>query len=287
MKEPFHRHFRLSEHVIRSQHVAQMYRIRVLQPTGVASGTRLPVLYATDGDELFDALATLSAAMQRSLETTPFILVGIGYENNELAELLRLRDLLTRDIRTVLAPVIDEVARELGPASSESLTPVRETTDARDFMSFIRSELIPMINCTYATQPEAAAYFGYSAGGTFGLYGLYCEPEVFSGYILGSPATSYRGHHYGIELAGRAATLVDASHSRLFLSVGELEESGKAREPYELVTGFHRLVQYLQERKRFASAPSFRVFPEQTHATAWALAFIHGVKMLFAPESSY
>jgi len=247
-----------------------------MEPTSVAAPVRLPAVYATDADELFDGLATLAAALQGAGEVAPFILVGIGYERSNHAELLRLRDFLTPAIRTHLRPLIERAAFESG-APPGGLQEISETTGAAEFLQFIREELIPHIEGHHPAKASARGYFGYSAGATFGLYTLFKAPDTFEKYLLGSPSTSYGGHHYGIDL-GNSWTEQQTSDALIYLSVGELEEEGTERAPFELVTGFHKLVQFLNG----AARPPFRVqaevFPKETHATAWALAFARGLR---------
>src|SRR5690349_13736170 len=90
----------VNEHLLESRYVDQVFRIKVYQPTSQESHSEsYPVLYTTDGDDLFAALLTFSRILQAHGEVPRFILVGIGYENSSAAGLLRMRDLLTHRIR--------------------------------------------------------------------------------------------------------------------------------------------------------------------------------------------
>ena len=272
--------FELREHSIRSKAVAEVFKVTVLKPIS-DGGKRFPVLYATDSDELFGGLATLAKGLQGSGETAPFILVGIGYERSRLAELLRLRDLLTHSIRARVHSVVQSLANSLTDDDADDVRAVTDTTDAREFLDFLREELMPFINQHYPTLPDSSGYFGYSAGATFGLYTLFTQPETFGRYILGSPSTSFDNHHFGIELARDCIASGRALKAEVFMSVGELEEFGPGAEKFDLVTGYYRMIKCLRSTSIPDLTPTARVFPDETHATAWSPAFSHGLRTLF------
>jgi predicted alpha/beta superfamily hydrolase len=282
-KEASHGLFELREHSISSKAVAEVFKIRVLKPIS-DGGERFPVLYATDSDELFGGLATLANGLQGSGETAPFILVGIGYERSRLADLLRLRDLLTHSIRVRVYSVVQSMANSLTDDDADDGRAVTDTTDAREFLEFLREDLVPFINQHYPTLPGSSSYFGYSAGATFGLYTLFTHPETFGRYILGSPSTSFDNHHFGIELARDFIASGRTLAAEVFMSVGELEEFRPGAEKFDLVTGFYRMVKYLRSTSIPGLTLTARVFPDETHATAWSPAFSHGLRTLFPAQ---
>jgi uncharacterized protein len=165
----------------------------------------------------------------------------------------------------------------------EDLKVITHTTDAQEFLQFIRDELIPFVDSRYPTLPAENNYFGFASGGAFGLYTLFTRPDTFKRYILGSPTTSIRGQHFATELVDafiRSGKSVDA---RVFLSVGELEEFDRGITQLDLVTGLYLLTKRLGQAAIPGLEWTMRVFPGETHATAWTLAFNHGLKTLFGP----
>ena len=275
--------FEFTEHLIRSNVVAEVFNIKVLKPIN-DSGERFPVLYATDSDELFGGLATLANGLQGSGDTTSFILVGIGYERSRLADLLRMRDLLTHSIRARVHSVVQSLADSLTGDALDEVHAATHTTDAREFLEFIREELVPFVNEHYPTLPDHSGYFGYSAGATFGLYTLFTKPETFSRYVLGSPSTSFDNHHFGIELARDFIASGRTLKAEVFMSVGELEEFRPGGEKFDLVTGFYRMVKCLRSTSIPGLTLTGRVFPDETHATAWSPSFSHGLRTLFPAQ---
>jgi uncharacterized protein len=283
-KQPPFKPHEVKDHLLRSNIVAQSFKIRVLQPIRRTDDSeRFPVLYVTDSDEFFGGLATLASALQFSGETPRFILVGIGYENALAVESLRMRDLVTHAIRERYQRAIERVAESPLFGGIDDLEVVTHTTDAADFLRFIRAELMPFIAAEYPVRPGDNNYSGYSAGGTFGLYTLFTQPDTFRRYIIGSPSASHAGHHFGIELVKEFISSGQAMDAKVFISVGELEEFTEWFSQFELVTGYYLLVKFLKQSAIRGLDVTSQVFPGETHATAWTLAFSRGLKTLFGP----
>lgn len=272
----------VSEHLLASKRVDQTFRIKVWRPISRVDNTeRFPVLYATDSDELFGGLSSLATALQVHGEAPRFILVGIGYEEARAAGVLRMRDFFTHENRSLFEWEIRQLAESDLVDGVRDVQAVIQTTDASDYLAFIREELIPFIDKSYPTQVRDNSYYGFSAGGGFGLYTLFTKPETFSRYILASPSTSYKGQNFAVSLVEKFIASRAPLAAKVFMSVGELEEFKAAHERFDLVSGYYRLAKFIKA----ASIPGLdlttRVFVGETHATAWSMAFSHGVKALF------
>ena len=77
-----YRAYDVAEHLVHSAAVGDTFKIKVLRPISHVDGSeRFPVLYCTDSDYFFGGLANLSSLLQVSGEASPFILVGIGYDD--------------------------------------------------------------------------------------------------------------------------------------------------------------------------------------------------------------
>lgn len=271
----------LEEHVISSSHVAQRFKVHVLQPLRRADGSeRFPVLYATDADTFFDGLANIAKVLQLTGEAPRFLLVGIGYENARAADVLRMRDLFTHGDRLHFREVINQLAAAPLVAGVDDLRVVTNSSDAHDFLRFISDELMPFVDARYPVVPGDNSYSGYSAGGTFGLFTLLTAPATFRRYIVGSPATSYDGHQFGNAMVEAFTRTQRSLSAKVFMSVGELEEFlGK----FDLTSGFCVMAKSLKNAGIPGLDLHLQVFLGETHATAWLPAFVHGVKALFGP----
>lgn len=61
------------------------------------------------------------------------------------------------------------------------------TGGADNFLSFLKTEVIPYIEKKYPTK-GSRTYYGGSLGGVFGLYAFFKEPQLFQSYLLADPA---------------------------------------------------------------------------------------------------
>ena len=270
-------------HWLQSTNVAQKFRIDVWQPLSRDDNSeRFPVVYATDGDDFFGPFSTLANILQAHGETPRFILVTIGYGSGRIAGLLRRRDFYSHSIRALSQDRLELLAASPFVERMD-LSIITQTTDAADFLRFIGDELMPYINDRYPTQPGDDTYFGFSAGGGFGLYTLFNDPSVFRRYVIGSPTASYRGHHFGIELARRFIDSGRSMEAKVFLCVGELEEFARGSGDNEFVTACYRLATFLSQAAIPGLELKLKVFPDETHATSSVLAFNHGLKALLGP----
>ena len=283
MRPTPYRHQRTAEHLIRSHYVPEAFRLKVFLPVSRVDGSeRFPVLYVTDSDDLFDGLAALAHVLQSHGETPRFIMVGIGYEDAHAAAVLRMRDFFTHGIRAHFQSELNKLLDSPLVSDIHDRESINRT-DAHDFLQFVREELMPFITAHYPTLAGDNSYSGYSAGGGFGLYALFAKPDTFKRYILGSPTTSYNGHHFGIELAQAFIKSGQPMRAKVFMSVGELEEFKRGFGQLDLVSGYCLLGKFLKSAEIPGLDLTMRVFPGETHATAWTLAFAHGLKTLFGP----
>lgn len=137
---------------------------------------RFPVLYALDGNNLFDKATSGYGAewnMDETLNTLfgrgelpPFIVVGIYNTKRRADEFLSCKDPLTR-----------------GPM-------------AEDYGRFIRDDVKPMIDKMYRTLPDRAntALMGSSFGGSFTLFTAKHYGATFSRFLSMSPALWWNQH---------------------------------------------------------------------------------------------
>src|SRR5579871_4515425 len=178
-------------HLIHSKHVAQTYKIQIMQPAQIrGAGARFPVIYVSDGNFTFDALKGISYSIQGASPDAPqFILVGISYPSEcpEAGAVLRIRDMTfpgDPQLSTEPPPIEGVLVAEAGPGIFAG---------AALYQDFLLEELFPFIDARYGTLPDDRTYFGHSLSGGFGLSTLFTRPELFRRYIISSPALSYHG----------------------------------------------------------------------------------------------
>lgn len=285
MSHELHKDFdfhRLTRHILRYRENYGDIELQVFEPVRRADASeRFPVLYATDSNSYFGGLANLASALQMRGEVSRFILVGIGYPSDRDAILLRMRDLYTHSARQHYRDILPAIAcSPLG--GSVTLAQVDATVDASNFLTFCREEIFPFIDATYRTLPDSGTYFGYSAGGFFGLYVLFSASKTFRSYILGSPATSFGGRNFVLPLVEEFIATGEQIDAELYIGVGALEKDDRGLEQFDIVSGSEALVHRLKGQAIPGLMVKTTLFENETHATAWASTFSHGLRCLFA-----
>jgi predicted alpha/beta superfamily hydrolase len=278
----------IDTHQVQSQHVAQVYKLQVMQPPRRrGENTRYPVVYVTDGNFAFDVIKGISYSLQIYEPNAPrFMVVGIGYpgDDNPMAgSVLRARDLTF--------PHYPQLAVKPRPIDGV-LLPEQGSKDfhgGEEFQAFIEHELVPMIDDRYPTLPGERAYFGHSAGGGFGLFTLFTRPELFSSYVISSPGLVFHGDssagvcydNYDF-LLEYARIFIESRRAlrgkKLYMSVGSEEEFEPNLAQWQLTSGFYRMAALL----RSAAIPGLHLTTEvlqgETHSTVWPVSFSHGIR---------
>ena len=232
---------------IHSTILGETRRINVYRPPawGEDEGASRPVLYMPDGGVAEDFLH-VAGLLQVSVgngSIRPVILVGI--ENTE-----RRRDLT-------------------GPTSVASDSTIAPRVgESAAFRSFIRDELIPLIDNIYHTTDERAI-IGESLAGLFVVETLLLEADLFDHYIAIDPSLWWNG----AALIGRAPALLgDIQDARsLFLA--------SSRDP-ELARPTAHFAHLLRVHAPESLEWWHRTMPEETHATIYHPAAIVALRQV-------
>lgn len=138
--------------------------IEVLLPEIQKSDTneKYDVLYVTDGEWNMKIISPIYQYLAEKWLIPKNIIISIPHNNLQGVN-LRNRDLIP-------------------PHDNDSLA-----GRADNFLSFLKNELIPYVNKTYQTSGKNTISGG-SLGGTFIMYALLMEPQLFDSYIAGDPA---------------------------------------------------------------------------------------------------
>jgi predicted alpha/beta superfamily hydrolase len=237
---------------------------------------RLPVLYLTDGNDSFDIARSISHGLLAAGQIQRFILVGIGYPGDHpfVGEILRSRD-FTPERRREIQGFPRSSLIEGVPGIEDGK---KRWNGAAEFLAFIRSELIPLIDHEYYTQPDERVYFGHSLGASLGLHALLSQPGLFNRYILSSPGLSWEGDPHGIEPVERFIASKRRLDAKVFLSVGSEEEFEARYSRSQFCSSYYRLAALMRRAQIPGLEFTNRIFLGETHASVWSLAFTHGVQ---------
>ncbi len=208
-----------------------------------------PVLYVLDGQWDFKLLDSIQGGLNYDQFTPDILIVGITYSgDNPDYGALRAMD---------YTPVFD---RSL-PGSG----------DAPKFHTFLKEELIPFIEENYRADPTQRVLMGSSFGGSFTLYALFTEPELFSGYVAASPAVTF-GRNAAFGQEADYASSHDDLPARLFISVGGIEM---------LAQPVQQFMQILSERDYPSLEMETRIIEGERHAGNKPEAYNRGLRYIF------
>jgi len=145
-----------------------------LPPNSVAIRANLPTVYLLDGESRFQTLVDIVEAMHAQV-----MIVAIGNEA------LRARDYVPANICT--------------PGGGGEAA----------FLQLIRTDLVPFVEATFASDPQRRILLGHSHGGSFVLYALFNEvpaSRLFASYLASdSSIDCMSGTVFGWESAYAAA----------------------------------------------------------------------------------
>jgi predicted alpha/beta superfamily hydrolase len=227
------------------------YDIYIRLPSEYTTNTteRYPVLYVLDGQWDFKLLDSIQGGLYYDGFTPEMIIVGITYSGaNPDYNALRAMD---------YTPVADSSL----PGSG----------DAAKFLTFLKDELIPLIETNYRADASRRVLMGSSFGGLFTLYTLFTEPELFSGYVAASPAVTYGGR-FAFKQEADYASAHQALSARLFISVGELE---RLAQPVEALS------KTLNQRGYTGLELETRTIEGEEHASNKPEAYNRGLRFIF------
>lgn len=150
-----------------SSFVDDEYELSIwLPPSYETSEQEYPTLYVFDSPAFFSSCVWNSLFQNWEASVPELIVVGIGKRLSSFDEWWPIRD---RDYALV-------------PRS----TP--DSGRGEDFLKFIGQELIPFIDENYRTNPEDRILYGQSLSGSFAIYALFSQPNLFSRCIATAPA---------------------------------------------------------------------------------------------------
>jgi predicted alpha/beta superfamily hydrolase len=145
---------------------------------------------------------------------------------------------------------------------------------APKFLAFLKKELFPLIESNYRVDASQRVLMGHSFGGTFTLYAMFSEPELFRGYVAGSPVVPYGGQ-FAFEQEAEYASSHEDLPVRLYLFVGSEEQ---------LMYPVEQFIKALRERKYPSLEMETRTIEGERHAGVKPEAFNRGLRFIFQDE---
>ncbi len=217
---------------------------------------QFPVLYVLDGDNHFELLAQYADYLSRpDVLAMPKIII-IGIPNTK-----RTRD---------LTPTNSLLNYEGKPDSSS----YQGSGGNEKFLQFIATELMPMIDKNYKTEPYKI-FAGHSFGGLSSINCLLTHPDLFEAYIAVSPSLWW-DKGYVLKMTDEKLKNGSTLNKLFFYSDGN--EGGRN-------SFFHKNLLKLdatlakKKLKRFNYL--YKHYPTETHMTEPVVAYFDALRFIF------
>jgi predicted alpha/beta superfamily hydrolase len=250
--------------------------ITVVPPMPAGEG-RSPVLYVLDPFLTLDTVVGWSRVYGRYSEgaAPPCFVVGIGHPIRDDA------DFSARRIRD-LTPT---------PNTGSEWKPPLGAGQGLRLIETIATEVVPLVEGTYAAAGTDRTVIGWSLGGLFALTALFHRPDLFQRYLVVSPSLWWDRRSVFADEAAWAASHADLS-ARLFMAIGSEEEKpggGWLSEGFsdEIIAWFRQVANFRAFSRRLKARryPGLRldtvVFPDEYHMTVYPAAIARGLVKLF------
>lgn len=185
----------------------KQYELLIKLPDNYAKNKdkNYPVVYFTDAVEHIELLSSASYMIMKDV-----ILVGISWQKD-----------IAEDLKQQYGV---HVSRYMDYTFKKTVNPNHPKIkfgQADNHLAFIRKDVFKFVESNYRTEPNNRTYFGFSAGGVFGVYALMVQPDTFKNYILGSPLDEKVPTLFAQEHAALKNT---QSAINVLTSYGELEK---------------------------------------------------------------
>lgn len=228
---------------------------------------KYPVVYVTDADYAFPVMRNLARRLNvNKPRVEEFILIGLSYATGETGMESRRRDY---------------TPTATGP---EDTTPEQIHGQSAAYLDYIRKQVMPYVEKNFRTSSGRKYYFGHSYGGLLGAQVLFTRPDMFAGYVLGSPSFWYdKRHIFGVEEA-YARSHRDLS-AKVYLYIGEYEATRKGDKRYyqdffDMVLDNRRFAETLQKRSYPDLKLQSDVLNDEDHVTVAPRGFTKGLLYL-------
>lgn len=271
-KDAVHRQFEISRsevHTLESERLGRTYDLYIRVPPRYGAAENkdrvYPVIYLNDGSYCFQTAAGITDLPMNLGGLEHAILVGISYAKGEKGMASRSRDF---------------TPTSLGPEARYV------HGGARDYLAFLREEVIPFVERGYRVDADRRTLVGQSYGALFGAYALLSEPDLFSGYILTSPSFWFDDEVI-FDIEKRFEAAADRLDARVYLAVGDMETPSYHGAPHDLVADQKRFAEALRRRGYNGLEIRNEVIEGATHQTTFPIGLTRGLMWLHGGPDPY
>jgi uncharacterized protein len=241
------------------------YQVFVSLPPSYEADTArtFPVVYVTDAEYGFPMLRLIGRRMNGAgPKIEEFILVGLSYAKGEDAMASRRRD---------YTPT---------PNGASDAPPGARHGEALRYRNYLRDAVIPFVESRFRAAPDRRVYVGHSYGGLLGAQILLTEPDMFSGYVLGSPSFWY-DKKYLLRQTPEWMAQRGAINADVYLYVGEYEALRPGDKRYQqevdMVADAHSFAALIRSSASTGLRLEADVLPDEDHVSVAPRGFTKGL----------
>jgi predicted alpha/beta superfamily hydrolase len=257
---------------VSDNHVA--YRLFVRKPLvpPAPGGERPVVVYLLDA--LWDTPAVAAAESNAEFggHFPPIYYVGVGYQDEN--DRVRLQANRTRDyLPTVWAPP-DPGQHFLQPVDYEG------SGGASAFLDVLERQIFPLVESRYGVSGGTRVVVGKSDAGLLATYALLTRPELFSNYLIISPALWW--DDYFLDYRDRAVMRFERDgHARLLAKPTKVWVGmGDGEERLGMLADVYVLSRALRLRNDPNLKLTVDIIPDEVHESVYMPAFTRGLRHL-------
>ncbi|WP_298534555.1 alpha/beta hydrolase-fold protein [uncultured Algibacter sp.] len=212
------------------------------------SDKNFDVIYVLDGETVVNVVSPTHKIASDWAVIPRCIIVGI---DNKFIDGVVMRD------------------RDLLPTYYDKRAPLSGKAD--NYIKFIKEELMPYIDKTYATS-KFNTLFGHSHGGTFAIYSMAKEPNLFNAYITADPSLWWDSG-YVTKLAKETLSASPDLNAKLFIT-------GRKGKSYKGM-GINAMDIVLEENAPKTLVWKSIAYDNETHITILLKTVYDGLKFVY------
>ena len=232
-----------------------------------------PVLYLLDPDVEFAMLENIARTMVNYDTTRPFIIVGIGYQNQDLTAMnsKEFWDQWTKNRARDYIPIKVQQGQEDFEGGDHEYKGLSSLTGGGSkFKDFIEKELIPYINQTYRASNEKILV-GHSQAGLFTTWIMLEHPAIFEKYIILSPSLWIEKG----QMLKQSNKLQSSNKITAYFAAGSMEHDERG----SIINDLKTFYELLPKHKDFKS--KIEIIEDENHVSMIPIALTKGLKYLF------
>lgn len=260
------------DHVIQSEVTGREYQLYIAFPSGYSTGddTTYPVLYILDGAYFYPTINQVNRRLSARGLIQDVVIVGIHSGSDWVSWFAN---------RTIDYTPSSDVQDDRSAEKEFGIPEGRlESGGAARFLESIKTEISPFIEEHYKVNQDRGIA-GHSLGGLFAAFCLVNSDGYFTRFGLNSPSMWWHDERFldaSVQQFENNKTW-DIPSSRVFVSVGELEDS-------QQVPTMLSFTQHLHEASYSNVELTWQVFDHETHLTVMPASMSRTLTWLYAKE---